>query len=218
MHSSANSTTAIRQSAGEKAILKAAVRLFSDKGYDGVSMRSVAEAAGVSKANIYHHFESKEALYLAILRASAAELSALVENLAEGPGAFDLRIAGFAIAHLEHLSNNTLTSRLMFREAFSGDEERSRMMVDQVVGGIFQRIVRIFQAGQEEGVLRSDLGPALCASLLMGADVFFFQARDVMKHIPQAGFAQQPARFSKQMIDVMLNGMLSPEQKRGASA
>ena len=53
------------RSAGEAAILDAAVRLFSRHGYDGVSMRSVAREAGVSKSNIYHHFESKEALYLA---------------------------------------------------------------------------------------------------------------------------------------------------------
>ena len=47
-----------RQSAGEKAILDAAVQLFSEYGYDGVSMRRIAEAAGVSKSNIYHHFTS----------------------------------------------------------------------------------------------------------------------------------------------------------------
>ena len=148
MQISASRTGVPKQSAGEKAILEAAVLLFSDKGYDGVSMRSVAEAAGVSKANIYHHFASKEALYLAILRSSAAELSELVENLAEGPGAFDQRVAGFAVEHLRHLSDNQLTSRLMLREAFSGDEERSRMMVEQVLGNISSTAARSNQLGQ----------------------------------------------------------------------
>jgi AcrR family transcriptional regulator len=59
-----------RQSAGEKAILEAAVQLFSKNGFDGVSMRDIAEAAGVSKSNIYHHFKSKRVLYRSILRAS----------------------------------------------------------------------------------------------------------------------------------------------------
>ncbi len=77
------------RSAGETAILDAAVKLFSEKGYDAVSMRGVAQQAGVSKANIYHHFESKETLYRAILFASATELSGLVSKLAEGTGAFD---------------------------------------------------------------------------------------------------------------------------------
>ena len=39
-------------SAGEKAILETALRLFSELGFEGVSMRAVAREAGVSKSNI----------------------------------------------------------------------------------------------------------------------------------------------------------------------
>jgi TetR/AcrR family transcriptional regulator len=84
------------QSPGEAAILSAGVRLFAEQGYDGVSMRGIAQAAGVSKANIYHHFSSKETLYLAILQSSAAETAALVENLADGAGSFNERLKEFA--------------------------------------------------------------------------------------------------------------------------
>jgi TetR/AcrR family transcriptional regulator len=197
------------RSAGETAILEAAVKLFSEKGYDAVSMRGVAQEARVSKANIYHHFESKEALYRAILLASASQLSGLVNDLAEGGGSFSVRVSEFAAAHLGHLEGNGLTSRLILREAFSGDDGHSKMLVDEVFGEIFGRLVSIFQSGQQAGVLRADLDPALCATLLIGADVFFFQARGLLKHLPQAGFAQSPTGFSTQMVDVMLNGMLS---------
>ena len=100
-----------RQSAGEAAILNAAVRLFSANGYDAVSMREVASEAGVSKANIYHHFDSKEALYRAILHQSAEDLAGLVETLAEGAGSFESRIAEFAAGHLKHLDGNPLFLR-----------------------------------------------------------------------------------------------------------
>lgn len=198
------------QSAGEVAILEAAVRLFSASSYDAVSMRGVAEAAGVSKANIYHHFSSKESLYQAILQSSAAELSGLVDRLAESPGSFADRLASFAHAHLGHLENNALTSRVIIREAFSGNDERSKMLTDQVFGGIFQRIISTFVAGQKAGELRPDLDPALCATLLIGADVFFFQASSLLQHIPQADFVNRPLQFSNEMVDVMLNGMLMP--------
>jgi len=216
MHAKPVHPAAPGRSAGETAILDAAVKLFSEKGYDAVSMRGVAQQAGVSKANIYHHFESKEALYRAILFASATELSGLVSKLAAGGGAFASRIAEFSSAHLGHLESNALTSRLILREAFSGDDVHSKMLVDEVFGEIFNRLVSIFQAGQHAGVLRSDLDPALCATLLIGADVFFFQARGVLKHLPQAGFAGNPARFSEQMVNVMLNGMLAGDAGQGA--
>ena len=197
------------QSAGEIAILDAAVHLFSVHGYDGVSMRRIAEAAGVSKANIYHHFASKQALYFAIMRRSAEELAFLIENLAEGRGPFHRRLEVFAGAHLEHLFDNAERVRLVLREAFSGDEEKSRAVVEQMLGGIVNRMIAIFEAGQRAGLLRSDLDPGLCATLLMGSDLFYFQAHGLLQQIPEAGFVRQPSRYSKQMIDVLLNGMLA---------
>jgi TetR/AcrR family transcriptional regulator len=197
------------QSAGEIAILDAAVHLFSVHGYDGVSMRRIAEAAGVSKANIYHHFESKEALYFAIMRRSAAELSLLLESLAEGRGSFPERLQVFASAHLEHLFDNAERVRLVLREAFSADEVRSRMVVEQMVGGLVIRMITIFEAGQKAGLLRADLDPGLCATLLMGSDLFYFQAHGLLQQIPEAGLVSNPGQYSKQMIEILLNGMLT---------
>ncbi len=197
------------QSPGEAAILSAGVRLFAKQGFDGVSMRGVAQAAGVSKANIYHHFSSKEALYLAILQSSAAETAALVENLADGVGSFDQRLKEFSKAYQHHLFDRHLSSRLLLRETLSGDEQKDKKIADQVVGNIFRRMISILYAGQEAGVLRDDLDPALCAFLLMGANVFFFQAQGILQHFPEAGFAREGDFFSDGMVDVLLNGMLN---------
>ena len=197
------------QSAGELAILDAAVALFSVHGYDGVSMRRIAEAAGVSKANIYHHFASKEALYFAILRHSALELTALIDNLAEGRGPFSERLQAFAGAQVTHLFDHAARVRLVLREAFSGDEQKSRAVVEQMLNGVVRRMIGIFEAGQRAGLLRADLDPALCASLLMGADLFYFQAHGLLRQIPEAGFARHPGQYSRQMTDILLRGMLA---------
>jgi TetR/AcrR family transcriptional regulator len=217
MSAPAPQSTAVTQSAGELAILDAAERLFSESGYDGVSMRRIAESAGVSKANIYHHFASKEALYFAIMRRSAMELTALLENLAEGKGPFQQRLQAFAGAHLEHLFDNAARVRLVLREALSGDEQKSRTLVEQVLGGIVNRMVAIFDAGQRAGLLRDDLDPGLCATLLMGADLFYFQVHGLLRQIPEAAYIRQPDHYSQQMTDVLLNGMLAdPGQGRAA--
>lgn len=47
------------------AILEAAICLFPARGYDGVSMDAIAQAAGVSKLTVYSHFEDKESLFAA---------------------------------------------------------------------------------------------------------------------------------------------------------
>ena len=44
-----------------QAILSAAYSLFLEQGFSATSMRQVAEAAGIGKATIYHHFHNKQA-------------------------------------------------------------------------------------------------------------------------------------------------------------
>ena len=48
-------------------ILAAAVKEFTEKGYSGARIDSIAARAGANKRMIYHYFGDKEALYLAVL-------------------------------------------------------------------------------------------------------------------------------------------------------
>lgn len=48
-------------------ILEAALKLFSHHGYGATSVRDIAEAAGVSKGNVYHHFPDKETIFRELL-------------------------------------------------------------------------------------------------------------------------------------------------------
>jgi AcrR family transcriptional regulator len=47
----------------ENCIFKAAIKVFSDKGYSGATMDDIAECAGVAKGTLYYHFKSKEDMF-----------------------------------------------------------------------------------------------------------------------------------------------------------
>lgn len=68
----------------KRSILTAAGRLFAERGYDAVTMREIAKAAGCSHTTIYIYFKDKEALlhHLAMepLQALFAEMEAGVQN------------------------------------------------------------------------------------------------------------------------------------------
>ncbi|MEO8357882.1 MAG: TetR/AcrR family transcriptional regulator [Chloroflexota bacterium] len=48
-------------------IIESAIRLFSSRGYTAASVDDICTEAGISKGAFYHHFESKQALFLALL-------------------------------------------------------------------------------------------------------------------------------------------------------
>ncbi len=48
-------------------IVREALRLFLDKGYERTSLNDIASGVGITKPAIYHHFESKGALFQAVL-------------------------------------------------------------------------------------------------------------------------------------------------------
>ena len=48
-------------------IIESAIKLFSNRGYDTASVDDICTEAGISKGAFYHHFESKQALFLALL-------------------------------------------------------------------------------------------------------------------------------------------------------
>lgn len=56
-----------RSEKSRQQILDAALRLFSHRGYGATGVREIAEEAGVSKGNVYHHFPDKEAIFRALL-------------------------------------------------------------------------------------------------------------------------------------------------------
>lgn len=65
-------------------VLRAATRVFAQRGFHGASMSAVAEEAGIQKASLYHWVESKEDLLFQVLRGALdhliAEASAVTAN------------------------------------------------------------------------------------------------------------------------------------------
>ncbi|MER2597897.1 MAG: TetR/AcrR family transcriptional regulator [Caldilineales bacterium] len=71
---------------GAPHILQTATRLFISRGYHGLAMREIAEAAEVSKAALYYHFQDKEALFMAILYGALAQLREAIEQAIQHSG------------------------------------------------------------------------------------------------------------------------------------
>lgn len=74
-------TGPFKDSEKHEAIVAAATRLFAQHGLRATSMEMVAKAAGVARQTVYSHFESKEALYTAVIPARLVEIGKCAETL-----------------------------------------------------------------------------------------------------------------------------------------
>lgn len=109
-----------RERPGKIAILKAAVEVMGEDGYEGASIRDMAARAGVSVAALYYHFPSKHDLLREFLdEAYDVTLARLDRRLeAAGPAPVDRldAIVGTLIASHLHDEFSQLASNVAFRE------------------------------------------------------------------------------------------------------
>ncbi len=82
-------------------ILQQAEELFAARGYNGVSMREIAEACQVSKAAIYYHFKNKEDLYIENMVQALEALKQVVKQASSQGADCRERMTDIAIAYLD---------------------------------------------------------------------------------------------------------------------
>jgi AcrR family transcriptional regulator len=95
-------------------IMREAGRLFGRQGYAGTRLEDVAAAARVTKPIVYRHFESKKALYLALLAKHHDDLPTFVEDAGD--------IRAILEGWLDYVRENQHAWLMLFRDS-SGDDE-----------------------------------------------------------------------------------------------
>jgi len=115
-----------RVAAGERRamIARAAGRLFARHGYAGTRLEDVAAAAEVTKPIVYRHFDSKKALYLALLEKHRDDLPTFVEGVERSSDGRspDAVLRPILEGWLDYVRENQHAWMMLFRDS-SGDDE-----------------------------------------------------------------------------------------------
>jgi AcrR family transcriptional regulator len=155
--------TPARETDGRERIIHHASRLFAARGYDGVSMRQVAEASGMTKAALYYHFPSKKALYLSAVQALLQRVLLSLEDAAqEGP--WEERLASSAATMADAIASWGVDLMTLIRDLarFSPGEGSWR---EQVGDAVLAPVVSAIDDGIEAGAL-ADHDPLWLAWML----------------------------------------------------
>jgi TetR/AcrR family transcriptional regulator, cholesterol catabolism regulator len=87
-------------------VMTKAAGLIADRGFAGVSMRSVSRSVNVSLASLYHYFKSKEDLLYQIQFRTFASLLRAQEETAACPGSPEARFRRLVIGHLAFFASH----------------------------------------------------------------------------------------------------------------
>ena len=151
-----------------EAILKAAIRLFAERGFFNAQVADVARAAGIAAGTVYLYFKSKDDLLVSIFDRT------MREAIAEGRTALkDVtqpieRLRRIARLHLDRLGRDRdlavvfqveLRQSTKFMEHFSSTGVRTYL-------GVIRDVIA---DGQAAGVFRCDLNPTVAAKIVFGA-------------------------------------------------
>jgi AcrR family transcriptional regulator len=102
-------------------ILEAAARLFGERGYSGTTLDDVAAESKVTKPVLYRHFDSKKALYLALLERHRDDLPRFFEAVPPDLP-FEQRVEAILEAWFAYVSEHGYAWRMLFRDT-GGDAE-----------------------------------------------------------------------------------------------
>lgn len=149
-------------------IVQATLRVVAERGSSAVTIAAIAEAAGMSEANIYRHFSGKGDIFRALADFIGTNLMARAAALAAGSGRPAAKLKVVFFNHISLISENPGMPRFIFsEEVHLRDKELAREMAVRM-GSYVESIAGIIAAGVVEGDFREEIAPRETAMTLLG--------------------------------------------------
>jgi AcrR family transcriptional regulator len=146
----------VAQDGTHRRLLEEALLLFSDRGFHGVSVREIAEAAGVRASSMYAHIESKEELLFQIVLGGHEEHSARLREALLGAGSDPIeQIRALTRAHVRMHAELALIARVSNRELHALKDE-NRRRIDAIRDASVELFMDVMRRGSQMGVFEVD--------------------------------------------------------------
>lgn len=180
--------SATQPASSRQRILEVSTSLFAKHGFDGVTMRNIATASGITLPAIYHHFGNKEELFKAVeTEMYSSHAKSLLDQL-QADASTEERLRNFVQVMFEHLESNPDYLKLLQRNLVDGWEENQAFLVDlslQQVMDELKVLLNQYADGSGNGIT-----PIAIFSLILGFITLLPVIRHLKNQPPLAGSGQ----------------------------
>jgi TetR/AcrR family transcriptional regulator len=187
-------------------LISIATRLFAEHGLNGVSIRELSNAAGVSISMISYHFGGKEGLYSSVLQeqfSSFEQIEEINNADAEALTKIESYIRWIIVRH----RNNPYLLRFYTSELTNPTQFFS-LIVQPAIEKVIQILVRIIEDGISKNRFRKDLNPVDTVLAIAGMVNYYFLStlatQELINHSPE-----RDEVLIRHYMDIFTKGILS---------
>ncbi|CAB3773793.1 TetR family transcriptional regulator [Burkholderia sp. MSh2] len=188
---------------GFDSLLRGARQMFATQGYEGTSVRAIAQLAGVDPALMSHHFGSKEGLWIAVVEQLSEQLGPLIEStrqLSEARMSPRERIRQAIILFIDTVSEDRYIG-MFFSTATTEQGERLNLLLERHVRPYREAFVPLLTDAIEAGKLKPHDPDTMYYMMVMAISnvMSYSHILSTFSSLPAS-----PEKFKEEVLDIAL--------------
>jgi TetR/AcrR family transcriptional regulator len=165
------------------ALIDAAKQLFLKFGFEKVTAREIAAAAGTTPAMIHYYFENKIGLFRAMLQQAIEPFSRMLSGAAASPSATTPDLAALMDGHIRMASANAWIASLIVNEVLPEGGKFRAAFIRDIASKLLPKLVALIEHGKRDGKFRDDVDPQLTALSIISLNMFPLISRPITSPI-----------------------------------
>jgi AcrR family transcriptional regulator len=149
-------------------LLKAASKLFAEKGFEAVTTRNLAEAADVNIAMIAYYFGSKDGLFKAMIEERFPKTVTKLRSIQKQEGTAWDKISAIIDLYVERIVGDGSFHKVVFRELTLEHRTEHRELILSGIEQNWKIIISYIEEGQERGLFKADIDPEFTIASMFG--------------------------------------------------
>jgi len=200
-------------------IMETAEILFAEKGFNGTSVRDIAEKANVNLAMISYYFGSKDKLLEALFGYRGEYFKLKLETMIEDKELNSLEKMNTLIDHyIEKIMQQQCFSRIMVREQVLNHTGITAELIFQMKKRNQELISKLIHQGQKKGEFKKNIDIPLMMATLIGtannlvATQFYYRELNDLKHMNEEEFQKHLKKKLSQHLKKLFKAILTNEE------
>ncbi len=200
-------------------IIETAERLFATKGFNGTSVRDIADAAGINLAMVSYYFGSKEKLFEAMFAYRSGFFKLQLETMLQNKELEPMeKIEQLIDQYIVKLTNQQSFHRIMVREQMMNNNEFISEQITALKTRNQALIRQLIDEGQEKGVFKNDIDVPLMMMTMVGTvsqlvtTQHFYKQINNLESLPEAEFQEHIRTKLSKHLKKIFKAILTNEE------